>query len=269
MTKVMSDPTSPFEQQQLDQLVQIGTYLRQVREENLLTIEHVATKTMIQPRILRAIEEGKLENLPEPIYVRGFIKRYARELELDAEAVAQAFPVKRDANIQPKSWNDASSSRQLRPYHLYALYIAVIMAAIAGLSYLLTRGPIRTTATAPSPASIPSPDLPTPTEPAASPEAPPTPEPPAEPVQVEVTMQEQSWMRVIVDGETEFEGMLNEGTQRTWTADEEVQIRAGNAGGVLVEYNNQPAALMGDRGTVQQLVFTASGNSPLSDQATQ
>jgi cytoskeletal protein RodZ len=264
----MSDPTSSFEQQQLDQLVQIGAYLRQVREENLLTIEHVATKTMIQPRILRAIEEGKLENLSEPIYVRGFIKRYARELGLDAEAVAQAFPVKRDTNLQPKSWTDASS-RQLRPYHLYALYIAVIMAAIAGLSYLLTRGPIRTTAIAPSPAAMPSPDLPAPTEPAASPAAPATPEPPAQPVQVEVTMQEQSWMRVIVDGETEFEGMLNEGIERTWTANEEVQIRAGNAGGVLVEYNNQPAAVMGDRGTVQQLVFTASGDSPLNDQASQ
>lgn len=268
MTRVMSDPTSPFEQQQVDQLMQIGAYLHQMREESLLTIEHVATKTMIQPRILRAIEQGKLEHLPEPIYVRGFIKRYARELGLDAEAVAQAFPVKREANIQPQSWSDVSS-RQLRPYHLYALYIAVIMAAIAGLSYLLTRGPIRTTATAPSPSVVPSPDLPSPAAPAASPEAPASPEPPAMPVQVEVTMQEQSWMRVIVDGETEFEGMLSEGTQRTWTANEEVQIRAGNAGGVLVEYNNQPATLMGDRGTVQQLIFTASGNSPLENQATQ
>jgi len=267
VTRVMSEPTSPIEQQQIEQLVQIGAYLRQVREDQLLAIEHVATKTMIQPRLLRAIEEGKLEHLPEPVYVRGFLKRYARELGLDAEAIAQAFPVKKETSVQPKSWSEVPA-RQLRPYHLYALYVALIMAAIAGLSYLLTRGPIRTTATAPTPTALPSPELPSPTVAEPSP-APATPEPPAMPVQVEVTMQEQSWMRVVVDGETEFEGMLNEGTQRTWTANEEVQIRAGNAGGVLVEYNNQPAVLMGDRGTVQQVIFTANGNSPIQNQSTQ
>jgi cytoskeletal protein RodZ len=238
-----------------------------VREEQLLTVEHVATKTMIQPRILRVIEEGDLQHLPEPIYVRGFIKRYARELGLDSEAIAQAFPVKKDANVQQKSWNEIPS-RQLRPFHLYALYVALIMAAIAGLSYLLARGPIRTTATAPSPAELPSPELPSADPPATRP-TPASPEPPAMPVQVEVTLQEQSWMRVVVDGETEFEGVLNEGTQRTWTANEQVQIRAGNAGGVIVAYNNQPAAPMGDLGSVEQLIFTANGDSPLANQTTQ
>jgi len=260
VTKAMSEATSPLEQQQAERLAQIGTYLRQVREEQSLSIEQIATTTMVQARLLRAIESGNLKQLPEPVYIQGFLKRYAGALGLDGNAIAQAFPTRSETTFTQSNWQQ-SSAAQLRPMHLYAAYIALVVAAIAGLSYVLTRGPVRTATTVPSPV-IPSPELispspsPSPTSTAVS-----SPSAPSQPIEVEVTLSEQSWMRVQVDGKTEFEGMLNADTQRTFTAQEELRIRAGNAGGVTVAFNNQPAKPLGARGTVEEVIFTPETTS--------
>lgn len=255
VTKAMSEATSPLEQQQAEKLAQIGDYLRQVREEQSLSVEQIATTTMVQSRLLRAIEDGNLKQLPEPVYIRGFLKRYASTLGLDGDAVAQAFPIKTEQTFQTntKGWQQ-SSAAQLRPMHLYAAYLALIVAAIAGLSYVLTRGPVRTATPIPSPVT-PSPEL---LNPSPSPNATPVSSPtaPSKPIEVNVTLKEQSWMRVQVDGKTEFEGMLNADTQRTFTAERELRIRAGNAGGVVVAYNNQAAKPLGARGTVEEVTFT-------------
>ena len=72
-------------------------------------------------------------------------------------------------------------------------------------------------------------------------------------VQVGVTLKESSWIRVIADGKTTFEGTLEEGSKRTWKAQKELTVKAGNAGGVLVSVNQQEAKKMGKPGSVEQL----------------
>jgi len=264
VSQAMSEATSHLEEQQIEKLEQIGTYLRQVREQQELSLEQISTTTMVQARLLRAIENAQLKDLPEPVYIQGFLKRYANALGLDGEAVGQAFPVRNDSTLYQKSWQEMPAS-QLRPLHLYVAYILLIGAAIAGLSYVLTRNP-ESVVTLPSP-SVPSPAVSPPPIAAPSPAASPVSSPVAQekPVQVDVTLREQSWMRVEVDGETVFEGMLAEGIQRTWSGEQEVIIRAGNAGGVMVAYNQAEAQPMGDRGTVQQAIFTANAPSPLDE----
>lgn len=265
VTKAMSEASSPLEQQQAEKLEQIGTYLQQVREEQTLSIEQIATMTMVQPRLLRAIESGQLSKLPEPVYIQGFLKRYSNALGLDGEAIAEAFPIKNDTTLYQKNWQELPAA-QLRPLHLYGAYVALIVAAIAGLSYVLTRGPIRTATTVPASVS-PSPLISSPDpDPSASSIPVNSPSTPAKPIEVDVTLKEQSWMRVMIDGKTEFEGMLNADTQRTWTAESELKIRAGNAGGVMVAYNNQPAKPLGARGTVEEVIFTPGSTSPLEQQ---
>lgn len=83
---------------------------------------------------------------------------------------------------------------------------------------------------------------------------------PQRPVQVDLTVTEQSWVRIVADGKTEFEGVLSEGTQRVWMADRELVVRAGNAGGVRVAYNNGEAKPLGPAGAVEQVTFTADAS---------
>ena len=78
------------------------------------------------------------------------------------------------------------------------------------------------------------------------------------PIQVTVSLEDQSWLRVVADGKTEFEDVLAKGTQKTWTAKKELSLRAGNAGVVSASFNQEKPKLLGDFGEVKEVTFTPS-----------
>jgi cytoskeletal protein RodZ len=82
-----------LDSEQLDQLKAIGTFLGEVREEEGRTLEDIATKTYIPLRLLKAIEAGQEQVLPEPVFVQGFIRRYGDALGLDGSELSKRFPV--------------------------------------------------------------------------------------------------------------------------------------------------------------------------------
>lgn len=50
-----------------------------------LTIDQVANDTRISSRFLEALEDEAFEELPAPVYVRGFLRSYANYLHIDAQ----------------------------------------------------------------------------------------------------------------------------------------------------------------------------------------
>lgn len=62
----------------------------------------------------------------------------------------------------------------------------------------------------------------------------------------------------MVDGTVAFEGILPKGTQRQWTGKKEVTIRAGNAGGVVISFNNQQQKVLGAPGQVEEITYTVN-----------
>ncbi|PSN10962.1 helix-turn-helix domain-containing protein, partial [filamentous cyanobacterium CCP5] len=79
---------------------------------------------------------------------------------------------------------------------------------------------------------------------------------PQSPIQVKMTLTAQSWLRITSDGQTEFEGILQPGDSRLWTADQALTIRAGNAGAVMVSYNDRQAEALGQPGMVREITFS-------------
>lgn len=69
-----------------------GAWLQQRREELGISLEQAEQETRIRLRYLVAMEAGELEALPDPVVGRGFLRNYARYLELDPEEAAQRFP---------------------------------------------------------------------------------------------------------------------------------------------------------------------------------
>ena len=259
----MKDPKISPEQEQLEKLKELGDRLREIRLERRLSLETAAQKTRIQVRLLQAIEEGRMEVLPEPIYIRGFIQQFANALGLDGEEFARDFPT------DPIRWQSRSRSRyrfgwqlpsiQLRPIHLYLLYILLVICAVQFLSNLVKRSEVEVISqeSIQQPILNPSPPPPAPavrasTKPTLS---------AAKPVVVDIKVKDQCWLRVVVDGKTEFEGVLPQGTHRTWVANEQLTIRAGNAGGVIVAFNDQKAKQLGQPGQVQEVTFQANPRS--------
>ncbi|MFG6105801.1 helix-turn-helix transcriptional regulator [Leptothoe sp. EHU-05/26/07-4] len=95
------------------QLKQVGQYLKAVRTQQGLSLLQVAQRTHIQPKQLRAIETGNWMQLPEAIYVQGFLKQYAQSLGLDGVAIANDLAVQ-PAPVNTKWLNQANFSARER-----------------------------------------------------------------------------------------------------------------------------------------------------------
>lgn len=95
--------------------------------------------------------------------------------------------------------------------------------------------------------------LPTPTVP---PSPTPTPRPTLEPevaparIALELRATQRTWLRVIADGITVEEGLLEAGATRAWEANESIIVRTGNAGGVTLILNGEDLGVMGNIGQV-------------------
>jgi cytoskeletal protein RodZ len=72
-------------------LDQIGQKLKSAREGQNLTIGQVYDRTKIPINHLDALESGRFDDLPEPVYVAGFIKRYGEMLGLNGQSLADEY----------------------------------------------------------------------------------------------------------------------------------------------------------------------------------
>ncbi len=72
-------------------LEQIGQQLKVARDGSGLSLSQIHERTKIPFNHLEAIEQGNFDDLPEPVYVSGFIKRYADCVGLDGQQLAIAY----------------------------------------------------------------------------------------------------------------------------------------------------------------------------------
>lgn len=68
-----------------------GKVLKDEREKMGLSLNDIAVATKINPRILKALEDGQKDTLPPRSFVRGFIRSYANYLKLKPDPILEAF----------------------------------------------------------------------------------------------------------------------------------------------------------------------------------
>jgi len=252
--------TANSQQQQVEKLKEIGSQMRQVRTEKSISIDEVATKTRIQPRLLVAIEEGNLDALPEPVYIQGLIKQFAEALGLNGLDYASAFPIGQQTYTISPSWRQLPAA-QLRPLHLYVIYILLIVASVSGLSYLVEQQSAgnniepqssqEQVSTKPT-VENPNPQLAIANSPSSTQASPET---QSRPVELKVSIKKDAWVRVTSDGKIVYEGILSAGNEKSWTAEQSLTLRTGNAGGVVVEPNQQLPTVLGNTGEVKEVAY--------------
>lgn len=71
----------------------MGAYLQEKRQEQGKSLEDISLQTYIRAKLLKSVETGDTSDLPQPIFVQGFIRRYADALGLDGANFAKQFPV--------------------------------------------------------------------------------------------------------------------------------------------------------------------------------
>lgn len=241
-------------------LQEIGVHLHSVRTQKNLSLEEVAKRTRIPVRLLNAIEQGKLDVLPEPIYIKGFIQKFANALGENGVEIASVFPTDLQVKLERRKFHWLRlPDAQLRPLHLYLIYIFIVVGAVNSLSALVQNAALQANN---SPSNLSSENNTSNPNSLASSlnngqqvinsnasES---------PVVLDVTVKDSSWLRVVVDGKVEFEGVLPEGTQRTWSANERLTLRAGNAGGIIVGTKDQQKKQLGIPGQVEEVTYVAN-----------
>jgi cytoskeletal protein RodZ len=75
--------------------------LRQARVENEITLQQMAAKTKIDIKFLEAIDNGNFSFLPN-IYVRAFIKQYAKTVGLDEEETIKKYEAAKQGKLPEK-----------------------------------------------------------------------------------------------------------------------------------------------------------------------
>ncbi|MDX1697338.1 MAG: helix-turn-helix domain-containing protein [Thiohalobacterales bacterium] len=69
----------------------IGERLRAARARRNLTIETVASKLRLDATIVEALESNDADRLPAPIFVQGYLRSYARLLELPEDELVSDY----------------------------------------------------------------------------------------------------------------------------------------------------------------------------------
>lgn len=117
-------------------LQKIGQILKDTRQKKAISRSQLSQATHVLTRHIDALEEGNFDQLPEDLYVKGFIRHLGNALALDGTALAETFPTlsgKRSAKVTTPN----AEQRFVTEAGRYVGYAALITGAVSGLSWSL------------------------------------------------------------------------------------------------------------------------------------
>ncbi len=74
-----------------DALARIGKLIKEARIEGNQTLNELASNVKISAHQLKAIEDGRIDLLPEKIFVRAMIKKISEKIEIDSQLILKEF----------------------------------------------------------------------------------------------------------------------------------------------------------------------------------
>lgn len=132
-----------------------GRILAQARKEKGLSVADVARSLRLSVRQIEAIDADDFDKLPGKTFLRGFIRNYAKLLQIDPEPLLQgrlaAAPQQRfqaqtisvppgRVEYSPPRGQRTFSTDPARPWLKYLLAILIVLVLAGGAAYELLRG---------------------------------------------------------------------------------------------------------------------------------
>ncbi len=278
---------------------EIGGDLRQRREILGISLSDIEQHLHIRLHYLKALEAGKVDDLPSLAQGRGMLSNYARFLELDTEAMlmrfAEAQQARRVERVVPQSSTNGYSRHPQAPskpsvlkrfltpdllvislvilvFFGFAIWSAAQVNAITTQEKKITPPSIAQmllitpSQTVDASTSLPGGAMNTPVDEAESTKETsgneePTPVPTLDnlPLQVYVIASQRAWMRITADGKVVFDGRVMTGNAYPYSAKNTIQLETGNGAAVEVYFNQKDLGKMGTVGQVVNLVFSQEG----------
>jgi cytoskeleton protein RodZ len=277
---------------------EIGLTLRHQRETVSISLQDLEQHLHIRLFYLQALEEGRFDDLPSLAQGRGMLNNYAHFLELNVEALllrfAEALQARREEKTGKKNeprkqpnrntYPPGTIRRLITPDLLIGSLAIILFASI--IVWTAARvSAVRQQQAQVSPLSIAEVLLLTPSL-IAVPDRSSTPflvstlaedaqgelvENPDQiiptgipliddlPLQVYVVALQRSWMRVISDGRTVYNGRITPGNAYPFSGKDKIELTTGNAAGIQVYFNQNNLGSLGVNSQVENLVFSQQG----------
>lgn len=249
------------------------TELRHAREQLGLSLREVADRTRIRVAILEAIENHDDERLPPPVFTRGFVKAYAREVGLDPQAAAARYGVPDDPpgasgghspQARHASADDRSVSYSLSERERSTL-ATVALIVVAGVIFVLTDPwkPSTAEKTAASPAVATAEDAALVQQAVATsgetrrpvPAAPRTPN-----MRIDLAPQGSCWIEATADGERVIYKLLNGGDRYAIEGYEDLILKVGDPSALVYSINGAKGRPLGPAGQPTTVHITSENS---------
>lgn len=275
----------------------IGQKLKSAREAQGLSLRQIYERTKIPINHLQAIDVGQTDDLPEPVYVAGFIKRYAECIGLDGQVLADEYrrvdaPSNGNGNghggghavrggksasqpvyVQHEYLKHAKIDNRPPIYKLWPFYVVIALGLIIVVSWLSTQSATNNQQTDPSLASLkqnlslaqqgnganPAGNglMPNAANPAAA-------NPvgnPADDKMLTLSANKHVWVEVkrAGSGDTIYTGFLEQGDRRTYQIDDPqgIRVTAGNGASLSTEFKGKIEPF-GEAGKKSERTFTSA-----------
>lgn len=262
--------------------MEIGNILREARQAKGYSLADAEEATKIRARYLEALENEQFEILPGQVYVIAFLRNYARFLGLDDNQLVQQYKEMgtssdiseydhedENTTLQASSTPDRRIRRRSKRRVSYWPFVAVaaLLAVALGIGYAFKSLPPQADTEQPQVAGQQqeseqqqSPDVENDRQDQTNegPEATsPDPQKQTSPVELVLNVTDANcWMKIDVDGQTAFEGIVTPGNVKEFSGQERINVVLGNAGAVEVQYNGENIGKLGANGSIAKREFT-------------
>jgi cytoskeletal protein RodZ len=248
----------------------LGSYLKSAREARGLHLRDAAQQTRISIGYLKAIEDEDFSKLPGAVFVKGFLKSYARFLQLPEDEVMQRFgeigkpqPVaaptaalpkdERQKNVvaaapAPEAQPERTSRLGLEPF-LWAGSIIVglvlfVLTALPGKDHKREQSDIAVSSVTET-AHLQSAATTTGK---------------SEKLYLEIVALEDVWVLVRTDGSPQKKAVMKKDEAVTWSADERFLLSYSSIGAAKLVLNGKELTVNGPKNSVvRDLIVTAAG----------
>jgi cytoskeletal protein RodZ len=243
----------------------LGTDLRQARERAGFSAPELAARTRIPLKSLIAIEANEFDKVPPGIFLRSFIRTYAREVGVDPTAAIAEFramtqPIEEFApDAEPtRAEEDAPSASVLRKLFDDRSkwgYALIVVALIIGIAAMNRDGADKAQPADGNVAVVP-------TEKTAVPIVESVPVATAGTgLQIEIRAQDHCWVRAVVDGQPTFARLLQPGETQSLTAQRDIVLRVGDPAAFSYSINGRTGESLGAPNRPVTVRFGSDGHA--------
>lgn len=234
-----------------------GRYLRQHRIEKGIPLEKISAETRIGIKILQLIENENHERLPADVFVKGFLRAYAKAIGADGDEALRLYVASLSGYREKVQQAVSLQETGLRFWTKLLVSLGALGCLVAASVFMPVL--FQEKGHAPEPEALPAkPAVAVPA--AAAPEAshPPDPLPPsgkapADKFLLAIRVVENTWLKITVDDLAAREYSLKPGERLELEAVSGFKLLLGNAAGVKLKLNGSPVPIDGKPGDVVKI----------------